>query len=491
MGIKKNQNNSIKIQGAEVNLDPTKNQVKLKERLSYAMSDFGCNTVFQILGTYFLVFATDTFGVAAAAMTGLFALTAVIDSVDGVFWGQFIDRTHTKWGKSRPYWLWFSIPFAFFCVMAFTAPPFLANNQIGKVVWVYIAYICAKVLYSAINIPVTSILPSLTSNPKERVTISTIRQFFGNFGAAIFLPLTLPAVMLIGGWFGDSASGNKSAIGWFLWALLLGIVTVICMMIAFKGTRERVITKDSQRSVPMRESIKALKGNYPWAIIIFINFVYWGGFAIRSSSLPYYFEYNLHRPELGSLTLVGTVLTLLSTAAIPFFAGKIGKRNTMMTGMVMIIVSQLGLAVANTMFGDIQIAIILVSVVVFYLGYGLVGALIAVMLSDAVDFGEWKNGVRAEGFVTSFSSFSAKLGMGLGSMLLTAVLTAGAYISSTAGSETVTQPDSALNAISMGFIWIPFVGFLLSAIALWFNDIDKKEKQMMSDLEEKHKKELV
>lgn len=70
------------------------------ERVAYAMSDFGCNTIFQIVGTYFLVFCTDTLGVAAAAVTGLFAITAIIDSIDGVIWGQFIDRTHTKWGKS-------------------------------------------------------------------------------------------------------------------------------------------------------------------------------------------------------------------------------------------------------------------------------------------------------------------------------------------------------------------------------------------------------
>ncbi|MBD9095078.1 MAG: MFS transporter, partial [Weissella confusa] len=268
------------------------NQVGWGERVSYAMSDFGCNTIFQIVGTYFLVFCTDTLGVAAAAVTGLFAITAIIDSIDGVIWGQFIDRTHTKWGKSRPYWLWFAIPFAIFCVMAFTAPPL---SETGKVVWIYIAYIGAKILYSGINIPVTSILPALTSNPQERVTLSTIRQFFGNMGAAIFLPLTLPAVGLIAGIFDKGAKDpSTSATGWFIWAVILGVITAACLLVAFAGTRERVVTKDSNRSIPMHESVKALKGNYPWVIIIFINFIYWGGFAVRSSSLPYYFKYVLH-----------------------------------------------------------------------------------------------------------------------------------------------------------------------------------------------------
>ncbi|MCT0023246.1 glycoside-pentoside-hexuronide (GPH):cation symporter [Weissella confusa] len=429
------------------------NQVGWGERVSYAMSDFGCNTIFQIVGTYFLVFCTDTLGVAAAAVTGLFAITAIIDSIDGVIWGQFIDRTHTKWGKSRPYWLWFAIPFAIFCVMAFTAPPL---SETGKVVWIYIAYIGAKILYSGINIPVTSILPALTSNPQERVTLSTIRQFFGNMGAAIFLPLTLPAVGLIAGIFDKGAKDpSTSATGWFIWAVILGVITAACLLVAFAGTRERVVTKDSNRSIPMRESVKALKGNYPWVIIIFINFIYWGGFAVRSSSLPYYFKYVLHNEALGSLVLAGTAL------------------------------SQLVLYLADIMNGNV--AIILTGIVLYFISYGLTGALIAVMLSDAVDFGEWKNGVRAEGFVTSFSSFSAKLGMGIGGMVLAAVLAAGGYAASADGTQTA----SALDAIRMGFIWIPFIGYAASAIALLFNNIDKLEPQMVADLTAKHEREAA
>ena len=459
------------------------NQVGWGERVSYAMSDFGCNTIFQIVGTYFLVFCTDTLGVAAAAVTGLFAITAIIDSIDGVIWGQFIDRTHTKWGKSRPYWLWFAIPFAIFCVMAFTAPPL---SETGKVVWIYIAYIGAKILYSGINILVTSILPALTSNPQERVTLSTIRQFFGNMGAAIFLPLTLPAVGLIAGIFDKGAKDpSTSATGWFIWAVILGVITAACLLVAFAGTRERVVIKDSNRSIPMRESVKALKGNYPWVIIIFINFIYWGGFAVRSSSLPYYFKYVLHNEALGSLVLAGTVITLASTAMVPFVARRLGKRNTMLLGMVGTALSQLVPYLADIMNGNV--AIILTGIVLYFISYGLTGALIAVMLSDAVDFGEWKNGVRAEGFVTSFSSFSAKLGMGIGGMVLAAVLAAGGYAASADGTQTA----SALDAIRMGFIWIPFIGYAASAIALLFNNIDKLEPQMVADLTAKHEREAA
>lgn len=459
-------------------------QVSWKERLAYAMSDFGCNTIFQIVGTYFLVFSTDTMGIKASVITGLFALTAIIDSVDGIIWGQFIDRTHTKWGKSRPYWLWFSIPFALFCVMAFSAPNL---PYTWKVVWIYVAYIGVKVLYSGVNIPVTSILPTLTSDPQERVVLSTIRQFFGNMGASILLPLTLPAVAWFGMRFGSSkADATTSAAGWFVWAIILGILTVVCLMTAFAGTKERIVTKDSQRSIPMRESVKALKGNYPWVIIIFINFIYWGAFAVRSSSLPYYFKYVLHNEALGSWVLAGTVITLISTALVPFSTKLIGKRNTMLLGMIGTALSQIILFFADKMNGNVPM--ILFGIILYYISYGLTGALIAVMLSDAVDFGEWKNNVRAEGFVTSFSSFSAKLGMGLGSMILSTILASGGYVAVAAG-HSVVQSESALNAIRLGFIWIPLIGYVASCISLLFNNVDKIEGEMVADLKVKHESE--
>src|SRR5699024_1558078 len=126
------------------------------------------NLSFQMVGTYLMIFYTDTFGLSAAAVGTLFLVARIVDAFDGPFWGIMIDHTHTKWGKSRPYWLWFSIPFAVFCVLVFTTP---SMSLTWKLVWAYITYIGVDVLYSAVNIPITSILPSLTSNPQERVTL--------------------------------------------------------------------------------------------------------------------------------------------------------------------------------------------------------------------------------------------------------------------------------------------------------------------------------
>lgn len=448
-----------------------KNMVPWNERIAYSFSDFACNLSFQMVGTYLMIFYTDTFGLSAAAVGTLFLVARIVDAFDGPFWGIMIDHTHTKWGKSRPYWLWFSIPFAVFCVLVFTTP---SMSLTWKLVWAYITYIGVDVLYSAVNIPITSILPSLTSNPQERVTLSTIRQFMGTAGATIITGITLTMVAFFG------HGSTTSARGWFIWALIVGIIVVVIFGFVFKNTTERVQTKSSRRSIPIKESLKALKRNWPWAIIIFINFIYWMGMQTRSQVTVYFFKYNMHDATLASFVLSLQIVALVAVVLTPWTSKLIGKRNTMLAGMILAVVGQLLLSLGAN---NLSVPMIIVATIVGYLGTGYVSGLIAVMLADAVDYGEWKNGVRAEGIVTSFSSFSAKLGMGIGGVITGWILSATGYVANQ------TQTAGALHGIELNYIWVPLLGFALSGIALMFYHVDGIEKKMQSDLAEKHARE--
>ncbi|MCZ2119327.1 glycoside-pentoside-hexuronide (GPH):cation symporter [Levilactobacillus brevis] len=448
-----------------------KNMVPWNERIAYSFSDFACNLSFQMVGTYLMILYTDTFGLSAAAVGTLFLAARIVDAFDGPFWGIMIDHTHTKWGKSRPYWLWFSIPFAVFCVLVFTTPNM---GLTGKLVWAYVTYIGVDVLYSAVNIPITSILPSLTSNPQERVTLSTIRQFMGTAGATLITGITLTMVAFFG------HGSTTSARGWFIWALIVAVIVVVIFGFVFKYTTERVQTKSSRKSIPIKESLKALKRNWPWAIIIFINFIYWMGMQTRSQVTVYFFKYNMHDATLASLVLSLQLVALVAVVLTPWTASRIGKRNTMLGGMILAVIGQLLLSLGAN---NLSVPMIIFATIIGYLGTGYVSGLIAVMLADAVDYGEWINGVRAEGIVTSFSSFSAKLGMGIGGVITGWILTGTGYVANK------TQTAGALHGIELNYIWVPLLGFALSGIALMFYHVDGIEKKMQSDLAEKHARE--
>lgn len=451
------------------NVDKMPNLVKWPERISYAASDFACNLSFGMISNFLMFFYTDAFGISAAACGTLFLVARIVDAFDGPFWGICIDHTHTHWGKSRPYWLWFSIPYAIFCVLVFTTPHLSLE---GKLVWAYITYIGVDILYSAVNIPITSVLPNLTNNPNERVTLSTIRQFFGTAGGTIVSVVALPMVSAFG--HGDEQKG------FFYTALILAIIGCLLLLNTFANTRERVQTASSKKALPIKTSLKALKHNWPWAVIIFINFIYWLGMQTRNQVTIYFFKYNMHAAWLTSIMLGLQMAALITVAITPWCSKKFGKRNTMLTGMLTAIAGQFVMYVGSK---TLNVGIIIAANIIVNLGTGLVSGLIAVMLADAVDYGEWRNGVRAEGIVTSFSSFSAKFGMGIGGAITGWILNWGGYVANHA------QSTSALNAISINYVWVPMVGFALSALALLFYKVDSFEGQMQSDLRAKHARE--
>lgn len=188
----------------------------------------------------------------------------------------------------------------------------------------------------------------------------------------------------------------------------------------------------------------------------------------------------MHDASIASLVLSLQLVALVAVVLTPATAKIIGKRNTMLGGMILACVGQLLLSLGAS---HLSVGMIIFATIVGYLGTGYVSGLIAVMLADAVDYGEWVNGVRAEGIVTSFSSFSAKLGMGIGGAITGAILASSGYVANH------TQTASALHGIEMNYIWVPLLGFALSAIALLFYHVDGIEKKMQGDLAAKHAKE--
>jgi Na+/melibiose symporter-like transporter len=97
-------------------------------------------------------------------------------------WGIIFDKTHSRWGRSRPWFLWLCFPFAFFGVLTFLAPPL---GPTAKAIYAGSTYIICSILYTGINTPVTSILSALTPDPRERVVLTTYRMFGSKAGVLL------------------------------------------------------------------------------------------------------------------------------------------------------------------------------------------------------------------------------------------------------------------------------------------------------------------
>jgi GPH family glycoside/pentoside/hexuronide:cation symporter len=170
--------------------------VKFSEKIGFGLGDTASNLFFQTFMLFLLYFYTDVFGISAAAAGTMFLVTRIWDSINDPIMGIIGDRTNTKWGKFRPYLVWFAIPFGIIGVLTFTTPDF---GMSGKLVYAYITYSLMMMIYTGINIPYSALMGVVSSDPLQRTSFSQYRFIFAFAGAFIVQGVTLPMVNAIGG----------------------------------------------------------------------------------------------------------------------------------------------------------------------------------------------------------------------------------------------------------------------------------------------------
>ena len=268
---------------------------KWGKRIGYGIGDLGCNLVFSTMASYLMVFYTDVFGITAAAAGTMMLVTKFIDAFTDTGMGLIVDRTHTKWGQGRPYFLIGAVPFAVFTFMTFYIPNF---GGTGKLVWAYVTYCLLCTAYTVVNIPLNTIVPRLTSDIHERDILVSTRMVCAMIGTAIVMSITEPLVRFFG-------QGNEAR-GYLVTMTVYGIAAMFIFFLTFASTKEVVPPTVSSHS-SLKEDFKGLTGQ-AW-ILFLLNLFYFSLYVVRSTTVIYYFKYNLGRTEW--LSLVG-ILGILS-----------------------------------------------------------------------------------------------------------------------------------------------------------------------------------
>lgn len=435
-------------------------------RLSYAASDIAGQLLFCWIMFYLPFFLTDTVMISAAAVGNILIIARWIDAIDAPIWGLIFDRTRSRWGKSRPWFLWLCGPFAVFGALCFFAPD-LSHG--AKVAYAAVTYIVCNVLYTGINTPVTSILSALTPEPTERVTLTTFRMLGSKLGV-LFVNLTgLELVRILGN--GDDRRGFMLAVP------LFAVASVALFLVAFRNLRETVPVET--KPMPLRGSFRALKGNWPWVIIFVSSLFFWVGFIARVTVAPHFFEYVLHRPDLLKLANSLDFASLATALLLPWFCRKVSKSTVWGLGLAGMILGQLIVWLA--LRGEPSVFGVMAGWTVCFVASGAAMAMPFSVLSESVDYGEWKTGVRAAGLLTAVgAAFCLKAGAGLGGALPMWMIDAAGYV------PKAVQTPAAIAAITNGVLWLPAVAFVLSLIpVLFYRRFEAMEPMIRQELEQR------
>lgn len=434
--------------------------VPFHRMLAYASTDTAGNLLYTTVTTFILYYYTDVFGLTVAAAGTILLAARILDAFDAPVWGFIIDHTHTKWGQSRPYFLWMAFPFAIFFILMFWSPNL---SHTAKFWWAMITYLLFGISYTGVGTPISSILPNLTNNSEERIKLNSTRMIGGNIGYFITASFTLTFVAFLGG-------GNDTS-GWRNTAIVLAIIGFALLMFAFFDSRE--INTQSQKPLSILQSIKGAKSNWLWVILVVVFIFYWLGNTSRTSVLVYYTQYNLGHKEFASVLNGLVMFQIIGMLLIPLLVKKFKKTYVLIFGMCLAAIGQLLVSVVGSSLIGISLAWCIASI-----GTGISVSMPFAMLSDTVDYGEWKNHIRASGFLTAIgSSFAIKIGSGLGGWAPSMILNHAGY------KAGVSQTVASLSAIKFCVSYLPAIFFVVGAlIMVLYLKYEKKEPTIKADL---------
>jgi Na+/melibiose symporter-like transporter len=257
---------------------------------------------------------------------------------------------------------------------------------------------------------------------------------------------------------------------------LFAAASVALFLLAFRNLRETVVPSRPQS---VRETFGAMKGNWPWLIVVITTVLFWMGFISRITVAPHFFKYVLHRPDLLSVANGLDVASLATALPLPWLCRIMPKARLWALGLAGMVLGQLILWLGAMRGHDLTLC--LTGWTVGFVFSGAAMALPFSMLADTVDYGEWKQGVRAAGLLTAIGgAFCFKVGAGLGGAVPMWLLHAGGYM------EGKEQTPAVVAALDYGIVGVPAVCFALALLsALFAGRFERIEPQIRAALEQR------
>jgi GPH family glycoside/pentoside/hexuronide:cation symporter len=418
----------------------------------------------------------------------MFLVARLWDSFFDVFVGIISDRTKSRWGKYRPFLLWFAIPFAVMGAITFFSPDF---GQTAKLVYAYITYSLMMIVYSLINVPYASLLGAISSDPTERNSLSSYRMSFAFIGSFVTFMLLQPLIDFFSKNFGSgevlhsaktaASTVSTSPTGWVMGVGAIGIICVVLFLLCFSWTKERVVQIDSDENVSVKQDLKNLFHNAPWWILVGTGLAALLFNAIRDSVAIYFFRdyvkvnYKMAGTGWDMTTiyfLVGQAANLIGVMAAPSISAKYGKKRTYM-------ISILIAGILSTSFYFIPNSITWILIFQFMISVfaGYVLPLLWSMFADIVDHQELLTGRRATGLIFSSSSMSQKLGWALGSAMSGWILAIYHY-----APTALQQSTETLFGEHIMISLFPAVCSILAFVGMLFYPLSDKRVKENSEL---------
>lgn len=455
----------------------------LKEKIGYGLGDMSSSMFWKLFSYFLPFFYSNVFGLSLADAGILMLVTRIWDAVSDPMMGILADRTKTRWGKYRPYLLFFAVPFAVCGVMLFTTP------ENGKTVWAYVTYILMMTVYTGINVPYGSLLNVMTSDSDEKSVLSSYRMFFAYGGSFLalgiweplcnFFDKTKAAAVETAGAAEGLASISTDPTAWNHAMIVIAGCCCLLFVLCFLFTKEYV---KSESTVSVGQDLKLLLKNKPWWLLIGAALASNLFNTVRGTATAYFFsDYILKTVEIapqwaflvsaGIFLSIGEVSNMVGVVLAVPMSRHLGKKSTYIISMAVLVGLSIAFFFLPATAGGYWAMIAFQIVISTFTG--VISPLIWSMYADVADYSELKDGTASTGLIFSSASMAQKFGGAFGGAAVMWLL-AGFGYDTTAGA---VQTETALLGLRMLMSWVPAIVAALAIVVTFFYPLTKKKME--------------
>lgn len=458
-----------------------------KQILSYAsfcLGNLGHSAFYGVMSTYFVIFITSSMfsgmqasiaGKLIGLITGLMVVIRIAELVIDPILGNIVDNTKTKWGKFKPWILVGTLVSALLLLVLFTGIFGLAQKSwlLFAVLFILI-YIGFDIFYSLSDVSYWGMVPALSEDSHARGIYTSLGAFSGTIGwnglTIIVVPIVTSVTYMVTG------KHEEGAAGWLAFAAVISALAIVCALIVCFGTKEKhnIIRNSAKQKTSLKQVFGAIFHNDQilWPSLAYL--LYSLAYIITNGILFYMYKFVIGKPnEFWVVGVIATIIGFCISPSFPILNKYIPRKWLFVAGQTCMV-----LAYVLFIFGRNNVILMDLGLVLLNINFAQLVTVLT--LTDAIEYGQLKNGQRNEAVVLAVRPMIDKF-TGAVSNALVGYVAIAAEMTGTATAADMTAHD--INTFNIIALYIPLILAVLSII-VFLTKVTLSEKKHAAVVEE-------